>query len=203
MQTTTLLPSSSIRALMLDELQHDVRRRQIWLGRRLSPRGRDVWPHLLADAILEGDPLTLARALARNGRMVAIEGRLTHAGPRTVWVPRNAAFTLAWDEFNRFVVRATCRRALELGQSFVVVHRVRPARNPRPESEALIGMRMCPADLLAVARQAPDGSLGSFPPRPGSGLSVRLAFAHELPARAIDTGRAANGVRWTEPPRAA
>jgi len=198
MHVSTLYPSSSIRALMLEELQHDVRRQQVWHSRRLTPRGRAIWSHLLAEAIHEGDPITLARALSRDGRMVAIEGRLTRRGPRTVWVPRNAAEVLAWGEFNRFAIRAMCRRAVELGQPFVVVYRARRSKNPRPESEALVGMRMCPTDLLGVVRQAPDGTTMSFPPGPNSGLSVRLALGHELPA-----GMEGSGVRWTEPPRAA
>jgi len=198
MSHVTLLPDSATRHLMLEELQLDLLRDELWLSSRLSPRGRALWSRLFALAIEEGDAHTLARSLSREGRMLAIEGRRTRHGHKTVWVPRTAEQTLAWGEFNRFFIRATCRRAIQLRLPFVVVHRGRPSRNPRPESEALLGLRLCPTDLLEEVRKAP-GSGASFPPGPNSGLSIRLPLARELRPCHVPSA----GVRWTEPPRAA
>jgi hypothetical protein len=86
----------------------------------------------------------------------------------------DAADMLAEGEFNRFYIRALCRRAIEDDIEVVIVHRAKVVENPRPESELKIG-REIPARALLEDLRTNIGGLTKFGiPEPGSGLSVRL-----------------------------
>jgi hypothetical protein len=92
-----------------------------------------------------------------------------------VRVPHTAADTLAEGEFNRYYVRGVCRRALEEGWRDVVVYRAKQPQRPRPQSEALLGLRLNARELLQELRERKDDSSHLvIPPGPNSGLSVRL-----------------------------
>ena len=89
-------------------------------------------------------------------------------------VPSDAHTTLAEGEFNRFYLRAICLKALEIGAE-IEVYRAKSVRNPRPESEAMIGKRLDPNELLQDLREniGVDTALG-LPQGPNSGLSGKI-----------------------------
>ena len=86
-----------------------------------------------------------------------------------------AADTLAEGEFNRFYLRALCRRAVEDGVPNLTVYRAKAVRVPRAESQALVGKAIGAQALLQDLRAHPgtDTALG-LPPGPNSGLSAKL-----------------------------
>ena len=88
----------------------------------------------------------------------------------------NAAEVLGEGEFNRYYIRGLARRAIEDDISTLVVYRAKPARNPRPESEALVETALAPQELLEDLRAHPGDELPALgvPSGPNSGLSVRL-----------------------------
>ena len=164
------------RALMLEELAQDVASGSLYLSPRLSGRGRADYEALLREAISDKDDDWLASALRAEGRLNTAEMRRRPSGGFTTSsVPANAHQTLAEGEFNRFYVRAVCRRAVEDGMPQVVVYRAKPAANPRPESQAMIGKVVDAKALLADLRthQGVDTAL-HLPSGPNSGLSVHL-----------------------------
>jgi hypothetical protein len=108
--------------------------------------------------------------------MSAFEQRRKRKGGFTsAKAPINASNTLAEGEFNRFYVRGLCLRAIENGIAELEVYRDKSVRQPRLESEAMIGKRIPAQALLNDLKQSPgvEPALG-LPPGPDSGLTVRL-----------------------------
>lgn len=96
-------------------------------------------------------------------------------GMYTARVPVNAPEVMSEGEFNRFYCRGLCQRAIKNGIKGLIVYRAKAVAQPRPESEAKIGMVIDPSVLLNDLRTATglEPALG-IPPGPGSGLCVRL-----------------------------
>ena len=78
-------------------------------------------------------------------------------------------------EFNRFYIRALCRRAIDDNIPALAVYRARPSKNPRPTSEKKVGNLVDPRELLDDLRARPGTrpAMG-LPAGPNSGVSVRL-----------------------------
>ena len=174
------------RALMLAEVNFDVKQGSLYLSPRLAEQGRRDYEGLLRSAIAAASDTELAAMLSAVGRLNATEQRRTPSGGvTTARVPVNAASLLAEGEFNRFYIRGLCSRALEDGITDVVVYRAKEARAPRPESEAKIGASVDAETLLRDLRTniGVDTALG-LPSGPNSGLSVRLPSQ----ADAVSTG---------------
>lgn len=164
------------RALMVKELEIDVANRDLYLSPRLNSRGRVEYEQLLRTTFWGGDDQSLADEIRSRGLLSVSEQRRNRSGGiSTVRVPVNAPETLAEGEFNRFYVRALCRRVINDGVGELEVYRAKPVANPRSESEAMIGQRVDANDLLQDLRthKGVDTSLG-LPAGPNSGLSVRL-----------------------------
>lgn len=164
------------RRFMLEELDLDVAHGTLYLSPRLSVQGRADYEDLLREALTSANDEALASNLRRNGRLNATEMRhkLT-GGTIIVKVPITASETLAEGEFNRFYARGLCRRVLEDGRDEVQIYRGKEVRDPRPESQAMIGTLLNARALLEDLRThiGVDTSLG-LPPGPNSGLSVRI-----------------------------
>jgi hypothetical protein len=164
------------RGLMVDEIDIDVASGNLYLSPWLTARGRADWPHLLRDAAERGTDATLALEIPRHGRLRDTAERKKPTGGMTTYrVPITAPDTMAEGEFNRFYVRALCRRAVDDGVPYLVVYRAKEVENPRPGSEEKIGAQVDPAAILADLRSTPgvEPALG-LPPGPNSGLTVRL-----------------------------
>ncbi len=162
------------RELMLEEATSDGMQATEYYGRRLTDRGIQDWPILLRDAIVNGDAETLAAQLREHGRLKAHENRNTKKGVVTARVPSNAPDVLAQGEFNRYYIRALCRRVIDDGGAQVIVCRGRRSANPRPESEALVGQSMEAKPLLDDIRANPGQETLIGIPLVNSGLTVRL-----------------------------
>ncbi len=165
------------RELMLEELDYDEERRQLHISPYLSNQGVYDYPALLRSALAEGDPESLAAALAQQRRIARTGHRRQSAGGYTiVTIPENAAEMLANDAFNRYYIRAVARRALEEGFEEVIVYRARPVQQPRPESEDLVETAVPAAALLEELRSAtgPERPELGVPGGPNSGISVHL-----------------------------
>jgi hypothetical protein len=171
---------SRTRRYMMEELEHDVERGQLYFSPRLSERGRRDYESLLRAAIESLNDVLLADSLRVNDRLKNWEQRHAKNGEvLEVKVPYTAADTLAEGEFNRYYVRGVCRRALEEGARDVVIYRAKQPNHPRPQSEALLGRRMDARELLNALRghheeKRDETPLLVIPPGPNSGLSVKL-----------------------------
>jgi len=164
------------RQLMLEEIELDVSRNTLYISSRLSNTGRNDYASLLKEAVSKHDDRWLAVQLRSGGRLNTTETKRTpKGGMTTAQVPITAADTLAEGEFNRFYIRAICRRVIDLGSGKVVVYRAKEVSRARSESERKIGMQVDAQGLLDDLRSHPgiDTALG-LPPGPNSGLSVHL-----------------------------
>jgi len=164
------------RQFMLDELTQDEGSGRVYLSSRLTPKGRQEWASLLRAALKQGDDDSLAAALRVGGMLNETEQRQTpKGGVTTARIPATAAETLAEGEFNRFYIRALCRRVLEGDAAQLIVYRAKMVTHPRAESEAKIGNTVDAGALLSDLRtsQGIDTAFG-LPSGPNSGLSVKF-----------------------------
>lgn len=170
------------RHLMLDEVERDLEQGTLYVSPRFSNTGVQNYVTLLKEALRAHDDDWLAEQLSGRAKMHRTEPRRKRSGGfALVKVPYTAARTIAREEFNRFYIRAVCRLALEEGIPEVLVYRARPARQPRPESEELIGKRLDAQALLDDLRAHTGMETAlRLPPGPGSGLSVRLPEPAEV-----------------------
>ena len=146
---------------------------------RMHGQGKAAWPELFNQAVENHSDDWLARQIIAK-RMLSSQEQYLKNG-KLLWRNVNiesSAQMLAEGEFNRFYLRGLCLRASDDGIPHLIVYRGRHSNNPRPESEAKIGM-MVPVDgLLATLRSANFVSIEkdvfAIPSGPNSGLTARL-----------------------------
>lgn len=161
---------------MLKEIDLDESQGKLYMSKRFNDNGRSLFPSLLREAISNYDDTWLANELSVKDCFNSFEERRNRSGGfSTVKIPVTASETLAEGEFNRFYCRGLCLRAIEEGISEVVVYRGKYVDQPRPESQAMIGKRISPKELLDDLRnsQGVEPALG-LPPGPNSGLTISL-----------------------------
>ncbi len=164
-----------VREYMCSELDRDLESGALYIGKRLTDAGATRWPDLLREALRHYDDEWLAGQLRVGGFIRATEERRKpKGGVTTAKVPHTAPETLAEGEFNRFYARGLCAHVLTTGGTEVEVYRGKDVREPRPESQAMVGVRLGAQDLLQDLRtaQGVEPALG-LPKGPNSGLSVR------------------------------
>jgi hypothetical protein len=152
--------ASEVRQRMLEELHWSLESNKIYFSKHFSPTGEENYPHLLKNALESGNPNTLEESLNLPGNFEPDS-------------PRKAAQTFAWDEFNKYYMRALCRLAQELAGYELIVVRGRQSRNPKPESDRLIGAKKDPVKLLNGLRNVPKVN----PFGANSGLTLELRKA--------------------------
>jgi hypothetical protein len=161
------------RCLMFEEIDYDVAAGITYLSNYPAPNGVQTWVELLKQAAQYDG--SFAAQLRKPGVLkLEVERKKPTGGFTMVKVPVTAPETMAEGEFNRFYIRALCRRALKTSNSTVVVYRSRASENPRPESEALIGKVLDASKLLYDLRLSPGADAGLGLAKPNSGISVQL-----------------------------
>jgi hypothetical protein len=162
------------RALMVEEIDMDVAAGTLYLSPWLTEQGKLDWAQMLRDAATRGSDATLATQIPGRIVRTAMRRKPNSAEMTPYTVPSTAPDTMAEGEFNRFYVRAICRRAISDGVA-LSVYRAKAVANPRPDSQAKIGTSPDAAALLNDLRTTPgvEPALG-LPPGPNSGLTLKL-----------------------------
>lgn len=164
------------RELMLEEIEHDIAAGRLYISDNLNAQGISSYPRLLKEAASTGTDDSLASELHPLLN--------THERPRKL---KNGQFTkpprmrsnahemLAEGEFNRFYIRAICRRAIQDKSMTIEIYRAKDVETPRSESSAKIGTRIHAQSVLNDLRARPgvDTAFG-LPSGPNSGLSAKL-----------------------------
>jgi hypothetical protein len=162
------------RRFMMEEIEAAGRNDNLYFSKRFNSAGIASWSALLFEAAQSYNEHWLAYQLETRGLMKGMEGSRTPSGGYTVkHVPDTAAETMSEGQFNRYYILGLCRRALAEGKTNVFVYRAKEVRNPRAESERLIGSNFNPSELIEQIRPR-QSSLGHELLQPNSGLSVRL-----------------------------
>jgi hypothetical protein len=165
-----------IRQHMLAEFESDLASGKLYISKRLNEVGKERYPELLKETIIQYSPEWLAQQL-RAGKFFNLkEQKTTKKGVTSAIIPDTAPTTLAEGEFNRFYIRGVCLRAIEVGADKVEVYRGKEVEQARSQSQAMIGRKINPKELLEDLRNSSDGldtALG-LPPGPNSGLTIRL-----------------------------
>jgi hypothetical protein len=164
------------RRLMLEELALDEREGEIYRSQRLVRDRESHYLALLRAAFVSETDDWLAHQLAEQKLLEDNELRRTPKGDVTIArVPSTAERTLAEGEFNRYYVRALCRRVEETPGSVLEIVRAKEVETPRPGSAQRVGQEVSAVVLLADLRTGTrvDTALG-VPSGPNSGLTVRV-----------------------------
>lgn len=110
----------------------------------------------------------------KDGYFEQKEPRRTKTGIRYYKIPENANEMLAWEEFNRFYMRALCRMAINDSIKLEVC-RYKQVNDPKPESDEILGKSIDPDLLLKDLQNAVDNlEIMGVPAGHDSGLSLRL-----------------------------
>ncbi|MEI7252431.1 hypothetical protein [Pectobacterium versatile] len=166
----------STKKFMLKEIEFDKENNSFYLSNFLTVQGKTVWPSLLEEASQHDDAWLEQEILNRRLLATHYPRRKPNSTEMTqAKVPHNAAQTLAEGEFNRLYARGLSSRAKAEGIEFVEAYRARHSENPRPESQAIIGKKFRPEEILEDLRNNPgvDTALG-VPPGPNSGITIKL-----------------------------
>ena len=162
--------SQDIRNKMLEEVDLDIKKSNLYYSTRFSSVGRSHYPILLNESIKDQNEQWLAEQLKRKNAFNTLELRQG----KSVKVPVSAAQTFSEGEFNRFYMRAICIIAIA-NNKLVRVYRAQEVASARSASAEKIGQVLDPTQLLQDLRShiGVDTSLG-LPPGPNSGLSVHI-----------------------------
>lgn len=153
---------------MLGEFNADAGTDNVYLSTVVHEANTAGYLGAQREAFESGNPDTLAAAFESSGVL-----RPTQDNGNTVNIPQ-AAKRLAGGQFMAYYIRAVAYRAVQDERS-LEIYRARESANPRPESEAKIGTRLDPSELLADLRDK-SRTPWTFAvlPEVSSGLSVRL-----------------------------
>lgn len=167
--------TDSIRAFMVEEIDMDIASDKIYRSVEMTQIGQGRFPDLLRAAALNGTDDTLAKSLGGLFNQFTQRKRSRGFGVHTVRVRHDAANVLTEDQFNRYFCRGLARHAETAAISRLEVYRAKCVLNPRPESQAKIGLLVEPTVILIDLRnhQGIEPALG-IPAGFGSGISLRI-----------------------------
>jgi hypothetical protein len=162
------------RSYMLRAIEEAEHEGQIDYSPRLNTKGKEQWLGLLEQAAREHTEHWLAYELEANRLIKGFEVSERPLGSYSIkHVPRTAAQTMAEGQFNRFYMLGLCKRARDEGVTHLEVYRAKQSARPRPESQALIGIRL-PVEIVEPQLRDDVASQKSLLIQPNSGISLRL-----------------------------
>jgi hypothetical protein len=169
------------RDLMMKEFEYDRDSDRIYVGRRLNPQGKRTYCDALPLILRQGTPAELQHLLEPVPGSLWISSIMAANGRRST-TPVTAARTLAEGEFNRYYMRAICRRAIDEGNGMVRVRRGKAVQNPRADPS----VRVHEGDILDASAVLEDirihpgeDTVIGMPHGPNSGLSLELVPLEE------------------------
>lgn len=170
-----LVNLDEVRTEMISEIQLDINNHRLYISERLNSEGKERYPSILMKAAKSLNIEGFINLLTMDYFNSYEQRRKPTGDFITAKIPKNANLTLCEGEFNRFYIRAVCRKAISLGKQIVTAYRARKSANPRPESIAVENKQFDAAKLLKDLQKniGVDTALG-IPPGPNSGISVRL-----------------------------
>lgn len=161
---------SVTRELMKQELEYDQKNNNLYISTRLNERGIQLYPELFKKAIDTGDEATFGIDLRSQDCFNVHVLR----NDKPTKMPSNAHETLSEGEFNRYYIRALCRRAINEGCK-LEIYRAKQVFDPRQSSENRIGQIVDPEKELSDLRNnIGKNTLLGIPNGPNSGLSLKI-----------------------------
>jgi hypothetical protein len=171
------------RGFMLEELDRDLKAGTEFVGSRLNSEGHAAYLAALDAALRSGTPYSLQLALEPVPGRLWVPAIVDRRDRRST-TPRSAGRTLAEGEFNRYYMRAICRRAVAEGDGTVRVRRGKRVQVPRADPQVKVrpGDVLSAADVLEDLRLHPgaDTRLG-MPRGPNSGLTLEFLPTQDGP----------------------
>ncbi len=154
-----------LRERMLAEWRREEAGPNPYRSPRLTEAGVIAFVAAMPIALVVGNEVSLAQALARREYWKSVEHRTSRRGR---WIPasmpRNANEVLAWTEYLTWYTRAIAGQLLDEGEDECLVYRAAPAWQARCECVTLEGQTVKTVDVYAGhrARYWPIGLPGAF-----------------------------------------
>ena len=153
------------RRYMIEEIDHSIGRNELYRYEEFTDDGWEKYPELIRKAAQEGDDDFLGVTLYHNNcfRLDAL---------------RESYTKFAELEFNKFYIRALCRRAIDEGKK-LQVYRAKEEEESNPELQGNIGKVIELEGLLIELREQEESGTPlerviGVDLEPDSGISVRL-----------------------------
>jgi hypothetical protein len=162
------------RALMLEEIDEAETVGSLHMSELLSVHGKINYATLFKHAVKNGNDETFAQALVARESFKGHEIRVVE--DKTLWIeinPHVAASNLAEAEFNRYYVRAICKRALQDGISTVTLYDANEKNGSSAEFETLMNKAI---DAAALLRDLKGGAALHSNLKPNQSLSVKIEY---------------------------
>jgi len=123
--------NNETRAIMLEEIELDLREDKFFELRSMNPYGIDKYPKILKACVQNSNAETLAQLLPRSFFLAT-----NSAGRKTM---NNINEVVAYNDFNKYYTRAILRKAINNPGMDIQIYRARLSEQRRPESERLVG----------------------------------------------------------------
>jgi len=160
---------SETRKWMLTEFEAE-QKDGCYIGKALSQQGRVVFPHLMRNAIMEGNEETLATSLLNESYWMDTEPYQRDGVLRFRRINvKQAAERLAITEFNTWYVRGLTRRAIEEGIRSCEVYR---AAEPKWQPAECAIHEGAVVDVQVIY----EGHRAKYWPEPGNPAAISIPF---------------------------
>ena len=145
---------TSIRQIMDEEFKQDKQRNRLYSSPRLNDVGNKVYPDLLEKALLNGSDRSFANDLRDYNTLKNTEKMVNpFGGIRESKIPSDAPDNLAKGEFQRYYIRALCRKAIDQGIKRLQIISEKPIDALPDEVKVKIGRTVNPKDILEDLRE--------------------------------------------------
>ncbi len=151
-----------IRRLMLEEFLWSLEHEKFYFSKYLTESEYEEYLRMLHEALAAGTPDRLEELLSAHG--VFRED-----------APRKSIQTFAWDEFNKYYMRALCRWVHDHAGYELVVIRGRHSKNSRSSSNTLLRQTKKASSFLNGLRHWPK--INPFGANSGLTLTIRAVKA--------------------------
>lgn len=165
----------TVRRIMDEEYQRDKSKDHLYFSPRLTDVGMQEYPNVLHNAIINGNNESFAQDLRAKNLMKSKEKRVNPLGGVFEYrVPISAPENLAEGEFQRYYLRAICRKAIDEGYHKIRIITDKAMETIPDEEKAKIGKIVDIQDLLDDLRQNPYINSRFGIPSPESGLGIEI-----------------------------
>lgn len=131
-----------VRECMVKEFLWSRQHNKFYVSKYLTDAGLEHYPALLEEALRNGSPDSLCDCLYASGLW-------------SMAAPKHSIDTFAWDEFNKYYMRALCRWANEHPRFHAIVVRGRHSSSHRSSSDVRLNQPRDPAVFLQQLRVQP------------------------------------------------
>jgi hypothetical protein len=167
--------STDIRNFMDEELQYDIDNQNLSISSRLNKHGKSNYVSMMKKAIKRGSDGTLANDILVNHFLRDVEEIRSGDHAVVSKIPGNANILIAETEFNKYYVRALCRKAIKDERIKLEIYIAKEVLIEKSSIEKMLRNEVFPYSLIKKLRDniRVDVALG-FPKELNLPVSLRI-----------------------------